>query len=502
MDFVRSRLALIGLLVAWPAAQLVGCAVKDREYGPASEGGANDGTTGGTGGAKGGTSGKGGAGGKSSGGSSGMGATGGTDGLAGDGSDMAGATGTGGSSMGTGGSSTGTGGSTSSGGTGTNRGGKGGTTSAGGTTSGSSGEAGASGEAGVNATGGTNATGGMTGSGGVSATGGSSGMAGTGGTGSGCVAGTNCLTLQSEFPAKNGAASASDVSYTFAAHSSPGTFQCRNTHGTTPSGTFGACGATTGNTVLPFTTTFAQDSTKDGLWTTEVRLQFSDGTYSAIYQRTVYVHHTLYGVGRCPATTSDQAYATYAKTYLEDAGAITETNVKSPFIQVPFTPPPDGVYYVTSADGTVNWMSLRRNFGFSTDGHYMVMTRNYTSSNAGGMGCAAAGLRTHTSRGSWSTGHTQYQFCTALVFNKKGAGLCLGYVSGAVTIAPAHVRGDYGAQIPSPPYSQSADNFAWRKMTAHIEGGASTNFFPKCDVSGCTTGTYLPDKSYFPYFSN
>jgi len=197
----------------------------------------------------------------------------------------------------------------------------------------------------------------------------------------------------------------------------------------------------------------------------------------------------------------------FARAYLEDAGVIDQTNVRSPFVQVKFTPPVDARYYVSSTDGVMNVKSLRRNFGFSSDGHYLVMTRTYTAQNTAGMGCLAAVKRVHQKRGQWDSpgivGADDYQKCTALVFNKKGAGYCLGYLGGAVTSAE-HVRGDGGAQIPTPPYSQKADNFAWRKLTASIAKTSFFNFSPKCDTVGCASGytIYLPDKSFFPYFPN
>jgi hypothetical protein len=503
MDFVRSRLALIGLLVAWPCAQLVGCAVKEREYGPASEGGTGDGeSTGGTGGGKGGTAGKG------SGGSTGSGATGGTDGMAGDTTSA-----TGGTDTGAGGT---TGGSSASGGKGGSRGGTGGS-SAGGSanggtdTSGASGEAGASGEGGMSGSG--NPTGGTGGTTTTCVPTGSTENC-TDGIDNDCNGVTDCLTLTSEFPSKTGAASASDVAYTFAAHSSTGTFQCRNTHGTTPSGSFGACAGVSGNTVSPFTTTVAQDATKDGLWTTEVRLHFPDGGTSTTYRRTVYVHHTLYSVGRCTAPATDQAFADFAKAHLEDAGAIDQTDVRSPFVQITFTPPVDARYAVGSTDGVLNIMSLRRNFGFSSDGHYLVLTRTYTAkAGATGMGCLAAVKRVHQKRGQWDSptvvGADDYQSCTALVFNKKGAGYCLGF-SGGVIVSAEHQRGDGGAQIPVATYvSQEADNFAWRHLTASVAKKWFFNFSPKCDTSSTCTSVdtsgytiYLPDKSFFPYFSD
>jgi hypothetical protein len=508
MNFVRSRLALVSLLVAWPCAQLAGCSVKEREYGPASEGGAG-GTE-----SNGGMSAKGGSSGKGSGGSTGSGATGGTEGgMAGDMSNATGGTdnGVGGS---TGGSSTG-GSSTGAGGKGGSRGGTGGS-SAGGTTggtgtSGGAGEAGASGEAGMSGAG--NPTGGTGGTSTVCVPTGSTENC-TDGIDNDCDGVTDCLTLTSEFPSKTGAASASDVAYTFAAHASTGSFECRVTHGTSPSGNFSTCAKVSGNSVTPFTTTFAQDATKDGLWTTEVRLGFPDGGHSATYRRTVYVHHTLYNVTRCTPPATDQAFADFAKAHLEDAGAIDETNARSPFVQVKFTPPIDARYYVSSTDGLTNIKSLRRNFGFSSDGHFLVLTRTYTAkAGASGMGCLAAVKRVHQKRGQWDSptvvGADDYQSCTALVFNKKGAGFCLGYQANAI-VSAEHKRGDNGAQIPVALYlSQEADNFAWRHLTASVMKTSFFNFSPKCDTSStCTSADtsgytiYLPDKSFFPYFTD
>jgi hypothetical protein len=483
MNFVRSRLALVSVVLAWPCAQLAGCSQTEREYGPLGEGGDMPGGSDGSGGSKtGGTAGKSTSGGKggASGGASGKG-TGATAGSTGasDAGGMAGDMGSGGSSQG--GENGATGGSGGKGGTG----GKGGA-------GGSAGKAGNGGSAGA----------GMCVPTGDEVCG--------DGIDNDCNGKTDCLVLTDEFPAKNGAASGADVQYVFEAPATGAEFECRVSHGDMASGTFGDCagGATSSGRVSPFSSTDSADPGKDGLWTTQVRLRFPDGSVSELYSRPVYIHSSLNGVTRCPANVSAEAYVAAAQPHLADEGAFTVTTVRNPFVEIDFDPPVDGRYTVAADDGTVHWPSLRRQFTFDPDHHYLVMTRTYTARNADyGMGCNAAVKRVHLKRGQLFTPGTgpymEFQVCNAIVFNKKGAGYCLSDTGGVATTSE-HIRGDGGVQVPAPTYSPEADNLAWRKLTARLPGGLSTNFSPKCDTDGCASGytLFLPDSSYFPYWTD
>jgi hypothetical protein len=501
MNFVRSRVALVGLVVAWPFSQLVGCTATERDYDPPSgEGG--DGVTGGSGnvgGASGGLkAGSGGKAGTSSGGTAGGDAGGGGD--SGGGTDASGGTSSGSSGTGNGGSSgSGTGGSS-------------------GTDAGSGGS-----EAGTGGTGDTGGTGGTV----------DPGCVATGaeicndGLDNDCDGTTDCLVGTSQFPLANGAAAGTDVAYGFEVPATGATFQCRVTHGDTPSGSFRACAggvveSASSRTVYPFDLTVSSDPANDGYWTTEVRLRFPTGATSDVVRRTVYIHSSLVGEARCDELASTEAWVAAAAPHLPDAGAIVAVTVRNPFIQIAFEPPVNARHQVSADDGLVKWRSLRRQFDFDTTKHYLVMTRTYTSRAASGMGCYAARKRIHTLRGtSLAAGPMKYQDCQAIVFNKAGAGYCLDYVGGSIigvnfdrastraTWVPAGTPPagsyTYPPNVLDAGYAPDADNLLWRKLTARIRpvaGGFMSNFSTKCDEEGCATGDtlYLPDKQYFGYW--
>ena len=475
MNFVRSRLTVVGLLAAWPMAQLVGCAAKDREYGPANSAG-DDGSGGTNSGGKGGT-GKGGSSGKGSGGTNASGASGGA---AGEDDGSGGTGGKGGTSSGKGGTSSGKGGS--------------------------SGTSNAAGDAGA----GAETNGGEGGEGPIP----DPDCVPTGvelcsdGLDNDCDGATDCLVLQDEFPTRNGAASGADVAYTFSPIAAGGSFQCRVSHGTAASGSWRACAGVSGSTIHPFSDADAADPSKNGLYTTEVRVAFAGGGSSLAVRRSVYIHDSLYGATRCDAgVPSTDAWVTAATPYLPDAGAFDTSTVRNPFVEVDFDPLPNGTFEVAEGDGIVHWSTLRRRFSFSSDNHYLVMTRNYSARNsAGGMGCLAMVKRVHMAQGDEREGVMAFQNCQAVVFNKKGAGYCLTAPSGT----PESAEYDFSSaqmQLIPPDYSPDADNFAWRKMTAFAVGAEvgriSSNLSPKCDEDGCATGytLFLPDKALFPYWA-
>ncbi|HEX5101966.1 MAG TPA: hypothetical protein VFV94_20800, partial [Polyangiaceae bacterium] len=227
MNFVRSRVALVGLVLAWPFSQLVGCTATERQYDPESgEGGesATGGSASGLGGTNGGSSGaKGGAGG-TKGGSSG--------------SSAGGDSGSGGESGGGGDSTSGKGGASKGGSSGTT----GGTDTAGAGTS-DAGAAGAFVDPGCVATGAEVCDDGLD---------------------NDCDGTTDCLVPTTAFPLLNGAAAGTDVAYGFEVPADGAKFQCRVTHGDTPSGSFRPCAGgvdetSTERVVHPFDLAAASD---------------------------------------------------------------------------------------------------------------------------------------------------------------------------------------------------------------------------------------------------
>jgi hypothetical protein len=321
-----------------------------------------------------------------------------------------------------------------------------------------------------------------------------------------CDGETDCLVLRDEFPTENGAASGADVRYTFTRPHETATFECRTAHGGTlpASAEWGECGAVSGGEVQVFTDSVSRDPTKDGMWTTDVRLSFPDGTASARYRRQVYIHSSLHGVARCNLGVTDAALFAAATPNLNDEGAFDVTTIRNPFVSIDFDPPVNTTtnYNVKATDGTINLRTLRRSFAFNANNHYMVVKRSYTS-RLSDMACTAVEKRTHVKGGSWVfAGNMAYQRCSALVMNKKGAGYCLSVAGGKITSAE-YIRADGGNLVPNPPYSPKADNFAWRKLRATKGAGIIANFSPKCDDVGCgdTTKIFLPDAALFRYWT-
>ena len=499
MNFVRSRVALVGLVVAWPLSQLVGCTATERHYDPVNgdEGGMG-GSVSGRGGSNGGTSG-------------GSGAKGGRSGAGG--SSTSGDSGSGGDSGG-GGESTGGSGGSSSGKGGQSTGGTGGSTAG-------ADNAGSGNEAGMGVV--------------------DPGCVATGaeicddGIDNDCDGTTDCLVPTTQFPLLNGAAAGTDVAYGFEAPAMGAVFQCRVTHGDTPGGSFRPCAggveqAAGARTVHPFDLAAASDPANDGFWTTEVRLRFPNGATSDVARRGVYIHSSLVGETRCDELASTDAWIAAAQPHLPDAGAMVALTVRNPFVQIAFDPPVSARHQIGADDGLVKWRTLRRQFAFGSSRHYLVMTRTYTSRADAGMGCYAARKRIHHRRGTSLAASTdplstmKYQDCQAVVFNKAGAGYCLDYVGGAIigvdferdpTRAYWNSTGagtgsySYPANTLDSGYAADADNVLWRKLTARIRpvaGGYMSNFSSKCEDEGCaaldTTGytLFLPDKQYFDYW--
>jgi hypothetical protein len=312
-----------------------------------------------------------------------------------------------------------------------------------------------------------------------------------------CDGETDCLVLRGQFPQIDGAAAGADVRYSFTVPHESATFQCRVGKGVVSGTTWRDCATVDGGAVGPFSAAVSADAASNGVWTTEVRLAFPDGGVSARYRRQVYIHNSMHGAARCSLALPDASYITAAKANLPDAGVFDTSTVKAPFIELDFDPPLSGTFSVTEASGTINLMSLRRRFSFSADNKYLLITRNYTSLKADGMGCTAIEKRVHSSRGGYALGHMTKQTCAALVMNKKGAGFCL-----AANGASAEYAWAAHPQLPAPTYAPKVDNFAWRKLLQGPSPTIVANFSPKCAAEGCGTASilFLPDIGLFEYW--
>jgi hypothetical protein len=454
MKYLHSRLALAGVVVAWPLTQLGACAQKERNFNPGTGGDSNGGMAGEDSGA---TGGKGGA------------ATAGKSGTSG---GRGGTAGTSGGKGGTGGSTGGTGGATTGG-------------------TGGSGNTNAGGEAGELIDPTCTPTGAEVCDDGID---------------NDCDTVTDCVTLVSSFPDENGAAAGQHVQYTFKPKHEDGSYECRAVKGDVMPAAelWGSCARVSGDTVLPISAAATTADSTNGVWSTEVRLTFPSGSHSRPFRRQVYVHTSLNAVTPCADDgVADADWFAAAVPDLEDTGSAFDTStVRNPFVQIKFSPPVDGRYAVLAGDGLVTAYSLRRRFAFSDDGHFMLITRTYPS-RLGNFGCNVARKRVHNKNGSHLfAGNMSYQDCAALVMNTNGAGYCLTSTDGVVSSAE-WVRADYGAQLADTLYSPRADNFAWRKIfDSRTMGAQNTHFSPACEDEGCGTETalFLPDAALYTYW--
>jgi len=255
--------------------------------------------------------------------------------------------------------------------------------------------------------------------------------------------------------------------------------------------------------IVPRTTAESQAAANDGLWTTQVRALFPNGATSDALSHTYYMHSSLHTATRCAPRATDQAFITAGRSYLNDAGVFgTATILRSPFIQLGFTPPLSTRFEVVSGNGVVKVASLRRRFMRSADDKFLLITRNYSSSRSNV--CDALDLRTHDARYPDGTVNNNNQYlddCNVVVLNKAGSGICLYVDTSNVIQAIKHNN----AYTPSPSYSPTADNFAWRKfLDRNSKRDGLVHFSPKCFAAGCTTtqpnAYYLPDRTQFPYF--
>ncbi len=339
------------------------------------------------------------------------------------------------------------------------------------------------------------------------------GAAGEGGTG-GCTSNpeicddgidndcddlVDCPLLISAFPENNKAAAGADVELTFAP-TADGTFQCRyGKPAEIESALWFDC---PGPVVTPIADADSTDAAQDGLKLFQVRLDYGD-TFSDVVEWTAYTHHSMHGVPRCAPKATDQAYFDFAATLLSAAGTFGATaRLKNPFISIAFNPPPDAWVNVSDSDGLVEPLSLRKRFVRDPTDHYLLLTRVYESRGSAGY-CDAAAIFVHDHGMGVGTLNSRYKIlCDALVFNKKGAGVCLRVTGANVELAYTNNTTWFDAPRP---YDGDVDNLLWRDLKRNNQRGVTRYFSPKCsgDPSCVLTNLdsdytlYLPDAELF-----
>jgi hypothetical protein len=250
----------------------------------------------------------------------------------------------------------------------------------------------------------------------------------------------------------------------------------------------------TGTTVKPFTSVQSANPANNGLWITQVRWDFPDGTHSASYTFRYYVHSSLNGVGHCTPLHTDAQWFNAANSRLgvTDAGAFKlglDTFLLSPFIRVKYQVPTSGQtqFMLTGQTPSLDMWSLRRRFTLNTTNKYLLIQRNYKSTRSGS--CSAAAFQIHDTHSGNMKSFRTYT-CQAVVLNRAGVGVCLNNgTAGPVIAYPSNdpVSNAIGWQY--------ANKFMWRQLLEKSAGN-TRNFTAKCATLGCL-GIYLPDRAQF-----
>ena len=324
-------------------------------------------------------------------------------------------------------------------------------------------------------------------------------------------------TFQSSFPAGQKAAAAAHVAFKFDYDSSYQTAECRTGFpGTLADTGWKSCASWENDrqayTVYPHSDTESGDAAYDGPKETHIRFITGTGARTQPYVAYYYVHSSLHGVTQCALSRPVEEYFDAAKSLLNWGGGAPirtqDVHLANPFIQVRFYPPVEATYEVADKDGEVDVKSLRRVFTLNKGtGDMLMVYRSYVSKR-GHNTCNVATIRKReygNDKNRRALNH--HNVCEALVFNSRGAGVCLRGTGSGVTVVYEgdrrfHPLADYfGEGVPAE-YTcgdKCADNFMWRKIK-QVYRGNYRYFSPKCTVrSECTDEQlYVPGRDWYP----
>ena len=282
-----------------------------------------------------------------------------------------------------------------------------------------------------------------------------------------------------------------------------GTLQCR-TGKVAPDGTlsgdFIACPA------MPFTPAIDLAATGDGLYATEVRVQFEGGaTTTNSYVVPYYLHSSLVGAPDCadlgaPAS-ADAAFAAAAAQHLQSRGAFDPSltpadqgfvQLSNPFIRVNVAPPhnaffqfgarmPHDSFLFPLRDGHMELLSLRHRFVLNADASMLMIYRRYASqrelASLSREVCSAAHFYPRHN-GAHST-----PACDAIVLNRDGAGVCLVAQSDGSFVASRgpgrpfeHLLAYLSMHIGGPDLmlEDGVDNAMWRQLSSQYSEGVQS----------------------------
>ena len=326
--------------------------------------------------------------------------------------------------------------------------------------------------------------------------------------------------LTERFPLEGRAAAAADVAFTFETPAGETQVECRTGQpGAVAELPWQSCtnvsSGLTSLTVGPHNDADSADASFDGPKETHIRFVGNDDWRTEPFVARYYVHASLHDAERCRLERPLGEYVEAAKPLLRsgDTGGDfrgADLHLANPFIQMRFHPPLDATYEVRDGDGEVEVMSLRRVFGLVSNApDLLVVFRSYESRRSEKTQCNVATINKQVFGQSRNPRNRTFKnTCEVVVFNRRGAGVCLQGAGESVEVV---YRGDrrfhsladaFGFGVPSE-YScgtTCADNFMWRKLFKGVKSGRLKHFSPKCaSREKCSRHElFLPGQSEFP----
>lgn len=324
--------------------------------------------------------------------------------------------------------------------------------------------------------------------------------------------------VRERFPLEGRAAAAADVAFTFDFGVTDATAECRTGFpGNVTNMPWQTCASlvdgTETKTVIPHTETESTDPAFDGPTETHIRFITPEGARTQPHVARYYVHSSLHGVTRCQLERPVEDYFEAARPLLSAGGGgavirSRDVHLANPFVQIRFFPPVESTFEVADGDGEVDVMSLRRVFTLNEGAGDMLMIYRSYASRRGRDTCRTATIRKRGPGGTSSLRNiNHYNHCEVLVFNNRGAGVCLQGTSTQVNVVYEgdrrfHPLADFfGVGVPEE-YTcgeRCADNFMWRKIQ-RLRRGQLRYFSPKCAVaSQCASDeVFVPGRNAFP----
>jgi hypothetical protein len=265
----------------------------------------------------------------------------------------------------------------------------------------------------------------------------------------------------------------------------------------------------------------AMDSS-NGITRFEFRFVYDDNRLSEPSFLLYYAHNSLIdsvkgtSTLQCPPLPNDARLFAAAAAYVGQgapAFAAGDLLLKNPFIRLKFTPDVYEQFVRPAPVQDIKVLSIRHRFVVDPTQTMLLVTRLYQSLRSGSCEVAVLKDHVHSAAGATINKFNNNRFyaapCTAIVMNKRGAGVCLGVAGDTISVVDENssvILGFLDAlHIPWP----KADPLMWQRLFDDRPARSSLQFFSnKCLVDdaacrGINPGQVilLPNEANDRYFT-